>query len=56
MNIVTWFQSNWIDVANVVAYTIAAASILVKLTPNKKDDEILGKIIKFVSKYIALNK
>jgi len=28
----------------------------VKLTPSQKDDAILGKIIAFLGKYIALNK
>jgi len=44
------------DVAGVIAYIIAAASIVVKLTPTLKDDTILLKIVKFVSKHIALNR
>ena len=56
MAIVSFFKDHWQDIANLVAYVIAGASIIVKLTPTQKDDAILGKIIAFVGKYIALNK
>jgi hypothetical protein len=52
---VTWFQTNWLQIAQGIAAVIGAASIIVKLTPTLKDDTILLKIIKFVGKYIALN-
>jgi len=44
------------DIAAIVAYIIAIASIIIKLTPTLKDDTVLLKIVKFVSKYIALNR
>jgi len=44
------------DIARIAAYVIAIASIIVKLTPNLRDDAILLKVIKFLSKYIALNR
>jgi len=44
------------DIARVIAYMIAIASIIIKLTPTLKDDTILLKIVKFVSKYVALNR
>jgi len=53
--IIAWFQANIGDIINIIAYIIAGASIIVKLTPSTKDDAILGKIIAFLSKYIALN-
>ena len=43
------------DVAIVVSSLIGLASVIVKLTPTPKDDAILGKIKKFIGKYIALN-
>ena len=43
------------DIVIVVSSLIAIASVIVKLTPSPKDDEILGKIKKFISKFIALN-
>lgn len=55
MEIVNWVQSNWADIAKIIAYIIAGASIIVRLTPTPKDDVILGKIKNFLSKFIALN-
>ena len=55
VGIITWFQANWANIASTIAYIIAAASIIVKLTPTLKDDNILLGIVKFLSKYIALN-
>jgi hypothetical protein len=54
--IVTWFTTHWADIASVIAYIIAAATVIVKITPTLKDDTILQKIVAFVGKYIALNK
>ena len=56
MNIVTWIQAHWGDIAGVIAYIIAIASIIVKITPTLKDDSALLGVIKFLGKYIALNK
>lgn len=44
------------DVAIIIASVISIASIIVKWTPSPADDEFLGKVKNFVSKYIALNK
>jgi hypothetical protein len=55
MNIITWLQTNWLQIAQAIAAIIGAASIIVKLTPGLKDDNILLGIIKFLGKYIALN-
>jgi hypothetical protein len=54
--IVAWFQTNWVNIVNVITAVIAAASIIVKMTPTLKDDNILLGVIKFLSKYIALNR
>ncbi len=56
MAIVGWFQLHWSDIASVIAYIIAGASIVVKLTPTLRDDDALKGVIKFVGKYIALNR
>jgi hypothetical protein len=55
MNIITWLQTNWLQIAQAIAAIIGAASIIVKLTPTLKDDTFLLKVIKFLGKYIALN-
>ena len=51
-----WLLNNWETICTLVAYTIAIASIIVKLTPTLKDDNVLKNIIKFVGKFIALDK
>ena len=56
MAFVGWFQTNWASIAEAIAAVIGAASLIVKLTPTLKDDNILLGIVKFVGKYIALNK
>lgn len=56
MEIVTWFQANWTNLTTIIAYAIAIASIIVKLTPTLKDDDALKGVIKFLGKYIALNR
>ena len=53
--IITWVQTHWADVGAFILAVIGAASIIVRITPTPKDDEILGKIKAFVSKYLALN-
>ena len=35
---------------------VLIASVIVKLTPTLKDDNIFKGLIKFVGKYLALNK
>jgi len=51
-----WILANWTDVLEAVAQIIGIASIVVKLTPTLKDDNILLPIVKFLGKYIALNR
>lgn len=44
------------DVARIIAYIVAIASVIVRLTPNLRDNAVLLPIIKFISKYIAVNR
>lgn len=53
---VDYVIKNWASIAEVIAAIIGAASIIVKLTPTLKDDNILLPIVKFVGKFVALNK
>ena len=53
---VAWIIENWGKVAEAIAAIIGAASIIVKITPTLKDDNVLLGVIKFLGKYIALNK
>jgi hypothetical protein len=36
--------------------TIGLSSIVVRLTPTLKDDDVLKNMIRFVGKYVALNR
>lgn len=53
--IINLFINNWQRIAELIAAIIGVASLIVKMTPTLKDDNMLLPIIKFISKYIALN-
>ena len=54
--IIGWITSNWDDVIKIILQVIGLASVIVKLTPNLKDDDVLKNVMRFLGKYIALNK
>jgi hypothetical protein len=54
-SIVNYVTTHWQDMIEVYLQVIGAASILVKLTPTLKDDDVLKGIVRFFGKYIALN-
>ena len=56
IEVINWFKDNIGDITQVIAYIIAGASIIVKMTPTLKDDNVLKGIIKFLGKYLALDK
>lgn len=56
MAVYAWFQANLGNITEVIAYIIAGASIIVKMTPTLKDDDALKGVIKFIGKYLALDK
>jgi len=55
-NLIVWVQANWDNVAQVILAIIGLASVIVKMTPTLKDDNFLKTAIKFIGKYIALDK
>ncbi len=54
MEILQWFQENWVNIVAVYTALVTAASIIVKITPTLKDDTALLAVIKWIAKYIAL--
>lgn len=54
MNIITWFQNHWVDLAAMYAGLVTVATIFVRLTPTLKDDTWLLAFTKWVAKYVAL--
>ena len=53
---IQYIITNWAEIVKIIAAIIGVASLIVKLTPTLKDDAILLPIIKFIGKFIALNK
>lgn len=54
--IIEWIKANWDTGVALYLQIIGLASIIVKLTPTLKDDDVLKGIIRFVGKYLALNR
>ena len=50
------FFANQKDILDIIAYAVALASIIVKITPSLKDDNYLKPLIRFIGRYIALDK
>lgn len=55
-DIFKFITDNWQKIIEVYLAVIGLASVIVKLTPTLKDDNILLGIIKFIGKFIALDK
>lgn len=53
---VDYIVKNWVNIAQTIAAVIGAASLIVKITPTLKDDNILLPIVRFIGKFIALDK
>ena len=46
-----WVMNHKTDIVAVYGLIVAAATIVVKLTPSEKDDTILGKIVAFLDNF-----
>jgi len=53
---VAWFTTNWDEIIKIILQVIGLASVIVKLTPTLKDDDVLKNVVRFLGKYIALNR
>ena len=51
MNIVTWITQNYQTVFSIAFGFIMLCSLIVRITPNTKDDEIVSKIINFLDNF-----
>jgi len=45
----SWITEHWKDILAVIGAVVTAASLIVKLTPTQKDDNVLAKIIKILA-------
>jgi hypothetical protein len=55
-DIIAWVTSNWKTIIEIYLAAVGLASLIIKLTPTLKDDNILLGIVKFVGKWIAVDK
>lgn len=51
-----WILTHYTDVFAIIGQIVAVASTIVVLTPSTKDDEIVGKIVDFISRFSVFNK
>lgn len=56
INVYQWVVANSEALLSAVAHLVLFASVIVKLTPTLKDDDYLKPLIKFIGKYVALDK
>lgn len=56
MEVLQWIAAHWDEIVQVYIGLVGVASIVVKLTPTLKDDTLLKDVIRFVGRYVALNR
>jgi len=56
LNVFNLLKGNLGQITDAIAYLVLFGSIIVKLTPTLKDDNYFKSVVKFVGKYIALDK
>ena len=54
-NVISWITSNMDTIANIAAWIIAGASIVVKFSPQLADNHIFKGVLRILGK-IALNR
>ena len=55
LEIMTFLKLHYDDILAIIGGIVSIATIIVKLTPSTKDDEILNKIINVLSKLSIIN-
>lgn len=51
----SWITEHWKDILAIIGGVVTTASIIVKLTPTQKDDNVLAKIIKILAALSLFN-
>lgn len=52
----SWLIENYDNIFAYIGVVVTAATGIIALTPTTKDDEILGKIVKFIELFSVVNK
>ena len=55
MEIITWIKANWESILAIIGGIVSVATIIVKITPTQKDDNVLATIIKILSIFSLVN-
>ena len=53
--VISFIQNHWDELLAIVGGVVSIASIIVKLTPTTKDDNVLNTIINFLAKFSIVN-
>ena len=53
---IEWITLYWDNLLQIYLAIVGIASIVVKLTPTLKDDHTFKAVVRFLGKYIALNR
>ena len=52
---ISYIQNHWDDLLAIISGIVSVASIIVKLTPTTKDDNVLNAIVNFLAKFSVVN-
>jgi hypothetical protein len=53
---IEYITANYENFLAVIGAVVTLASTIVVLTPSTKDDEILGKVVEFISRFSVFNR
>lgn len=53
--VIPWITAHWSDILAVWGALVAAATVIVKLTPSQADDAILAKVVKIADWFSVVN-
>ncbi len=53
--IISFIQNHWDELLAIIGGVVSIASIIVKLTPTTKDDNVLNTIVNFLAKLSIVN-
>ena len=56
MAMVNWVLTHKVVLLELYFAAVGLASVVIKLTPNVKDDHVLKQVLRFTGKYLALNR
>ena len=54
-DIINFITTHYDDLLAIIGGVVSVSTLIVKLTPNTRDDEILNKIVNFLDKFSVVN-